>query len=223
MIPPPPVVAATISLNHHKPPSATTNPPPADESTTTIITIQDNSTTTTSSGHIGITINRNAPPFLIPNHKFYNFRGLLYLIYGVALVVMYPTLAQLTQLKFQNYKQSPFEALSFFANTTVVAYTTAILSSVALFYLIPQLENSTKERVSRIYYIYVILKSVFYFSSILAPLSLVLVLLIPPKFIWIGYIVIFALFIAIVVCNFSDYIKLVYKKDGSNLGDVQID
>ncbi|KAJ9547867.1 hypothetical protein OSB04_020410 [Centaurea solstitialis] len=381
MISPPAAAISDMDENHHPPPpSATIDPPtPEDESTTTttIITFQDGSSSITTSGsgatHIAITMNGNAPPFLIPNHKergrfkqeryqfkktggrfstthfssshsnligaevlvvaaakvvvlevvlvaeddsqphifplhtqtslvlrcwwwrqrrwwcwrwcwwrrwlvvaevagggggggrggvggggaavwvvaddgalacggrrwqstadeggcrrwsreeekiSYNFPGLLYLIYAVALVVMYPSLAQLTQLKFQNYQQSPFETHSFFAYMTIVAYTIAILSSVILFYLFPQLENSAKECACRIYYIYVILKSVFYFSSIVAPLSLVLVLLIPHKFNWIGYIIIFALFLVVVVCNLSTCKKLLY--NGSNLGDVQV-
>ena len=154
--------------------------------------------------------------------RIHKYGGILYLLYGGALVVMYPSLTQLAQLKFQNYKQSPFETHSFFANMAVVAYTIAIPTSVILFAMKTHLESSTREHFYPIYCnIYKTLKSVFCFSGILAPFSLVLMLLIPHELNWIGYLLILVLFIVIFACNSLYYKVMLRKKDASKFGTVQ--
>lgn len=122
---------------------------------------------------------------------------------------MFPSLIALVGLKFQNKALSPFETCSFFANMAVIAYIIAIPISAALFCLKIRL---AKESSPPIYYR--ILHCVFYFSSLLAPLSFVLVLFLPRRFDMIGYLIVFTLFIAVVACSFSDYIC---KKSASNL------
>ena len=149
--------------------------------------------------------------------RIHKYGGILYLLYAGALVVMYPSLTQLAQLKFQNNKQSPFETHSFFANMAVVAYTIAISASVILFAMKTHLESSTREH----FYIYKTLKSVFCFSGILAPFSLVLMLLIPHELNWIGYLLILVLFIVIFACNILYYKVILREKDASKFGTVQ--
>nr|GEV56231.1 GPI transamidase component PIG-T [Tanacetum cinerariifolium] len=168
------------------------------------------------SGQVAITI-EDAPqvPFHAANptrdELIHTYGGILYLLYAGALVVMYPSLTQLAQLKFQNNKQSPFETHSFFANMAVVAYTIAIPTSVILFAMKTHLGSSIREDFYPIYYIYMTLKSVFCFSGVLAPFSLVLMLLIPHEFNWSGYLLILVLFIVISAFNFLDY-KVILRK-----------
>ena len=144
----------------------------------------------------------------------------LKLIYSVALVVMFPVLTQLAQLKFP--KDSPFETHSFFAYTGVVAFVVAIPASITYFGLMMNyLESLHNGSLTHIYYIYMIVRCVFCISVILAPLSFVLVLLIPNDgYYWIGYFNISLLFVVIVAHNVIDYIKLRCKKNPSNIGSV---
>ncbi|KAJ9547847.1 hypothetical protein OSB04_020390 [Centaurea solstitialis] len=55
---------------------------------------------------------------------------------------------------------------------------------------------------------YTILKVVFCFSGILAPLSLVMMLFIPHNLNWIGYLIICLLLGGVAGCNVCGYIKL---------------
>ena len=155
--------------------------------------------------------------------RFHDYKGIWYLLYTGAIVIMYPSLVEVAQLKFQDSKLSPFETHSFFAYTVIVAYTIAIPTSMILFYMRIRLETSIKECFSLNNYMYKILKNVLYFSGILAPLSLVLVLIIPHGYKWIGYSTIASLFVIIVACNLSDYIKLLCKKSVAKLGVLRRD
>ncbi|GJY86970.1 hypothetical protein Tco_0500996 [Tanacetum coccineum] len=132
------------------------------------------------------------------------YGGIFYLLYAGFIVVMFPLLTQLAQLKFP--KQSPFETHSFFTNMAVVALTICIPTSVILFAMDSRLLEISSTRAH--FYIYKTLKRVFYFSVILAPFSLVLMLLIPHEFNWIGYLLVLVLFIVILACNFLDYIVI---------------
>ncbi|KAF5810450.1 hypothetical protein HanXRQr2_Chr04g0169571 [Helianthus annuus] len=125
---------------------------------------------------------------------------------------MFPSVVSLVSLKFQNKARSPFETHRLLANMAVVAYIIAIPMPVALFCLKARLD---RESFPHIYYR--ILQSVFCFWSLLAPLSFVLVLFLPPGFGLIGYIIVFILFIVIVASSFCNYIRLPFKTDLSNL------
>ncbi|KAI3801120.1 hypothetical protein L1987_29223 [Smallanthus sonchifolius] len=156
---------------------------------------------------IAISIDQTPPQFPNPA-QFLNYPGILYLIYAATLLYMFPSMIALVDLKFQNNAHSVFESRSLFANMAVVAYIIAIPTSVALFCL---KASSNWERLPPIYLR--ILKSVFYFSSLVAPLSFVLVLFLPQRFNLIGYSLVFTLFLFIVACSFSNYI---FKKDAPN-------
>ncbi|KAL8236384.1 hypothetical protein R6Q59_017465 [Mikania micrantha] len=151
--------------------------------------------------------------------RFHNHPGMLYLIYAATLLYMFPSLMALVELKYQNKPHSPFETHGFFANMAAVAYIIAIAMSVTLFCLKARLKRSNPEIESPVYYR--ILRSAFYFSSLLAPLSLVLVLFFPHGFDFIGYSLVFTLFLVIVACSFSNYIKFLCKKDASKFEDLQ--
>ncbi|KAI3702294.1 hypothetical protein L6452_28027 [Arctium lappa] len=109
-----------------------------------------------------------------------------------ALIMMYPSLIALVQVKFQSEKQSPFETHGSFMIMSVVALITAICTSGILFYIRDHSQSSMGKHFSLIHYM--ILKAVFCFSGILAPLSLVLTLFIPQNLNWIGYLIICTLF-----------------------------
>ncbi|KAL8191902.1 hypothetical protein R6Q57_028633 [Mikania cordata] len=138
------------------------------------------------SGQITISIkppdHEITPSLLHP--QFHKHPGMLYLIYAATLLYMFPSLMALVELKYQNKPYSPFETHGFFANMAAVAYIIAIAMSVALFCLKARSERSNPEIESPVYYR--ILQSVFYFSSLLAPLSLMLVLFFPHGFDFIG-------------------------------------
>ncbi|GJW24903.1 hypothetical protein Tco_0038714 [Tanacetum coccineum] len=153
---------------------------------------------------IGCTVSSSIATKRIAEFHFYQKK--LKLIYTLALVVMFPALTQVAQLKFQN--KSPFESHMLFASMGVVAYVVAIVASVTFFAMGDYLESLNKESSSGICYIYVILRCVFCFSVILAPLAFVLMLLVSDGYYWIGYSIICALFAVIVTCNVTDYIKL---------------
>nr|GEY29461.1 hypothetical protein [Tanacetum cinerariifolium] len=146
----------------------------------------------------------------------------LKLISSVALVVMFPVLTQIAQLKFP--KDSPFETHSFFTYTGVVAFVVAIPASITYFELMNYLESLRNGCLTHIYYICMIVRCVFCISVIFAPLSFVLVLLIPKDgYYWIGYFNVSLLFVGIVSYNVNDYINLLCKKSLSNIGGVYRD
>ncbi|GKC24564.1 ABC transporter I family member 1 [Tanacetum coccineum] len=224
-----PPTAQCVASNVHGPHESTTLCMESSVPDSTIICMEsldtDLSNANRRSGQVAITVEdarQDAPhvPFHAANpthEQIHKYGGMLYLLYAGALVVMYPSLTQLAQLKFQNNKQSPFETHSFFANMAVVAYTIAIPASVILFAMKTHLESSIGEPSYPIYYIYMTLKIFFCFSGILAPLSLVLMLLVPHEFNWIGYLLILVLFIAI----FAYKMILRKIKDASKFRTVQ--
>ena len=155
--------------------------------------------------------------YILFHVRFHHYKKIWKLVLTVALFAMFPSLAQVGQLKFTN--KSPFETHTFFSNMGVVSYVIAIPTSVLFFAMANYIEDFTKECSSRIYYFYMILRCVFCFSVILAPLSFVLVLLIPnDRYYWIGYFNISLLFVVIVAHHVIDYIKLRCKKKPSNIG-----
>lgn len=115
------------------------------------------------------------------------------------LLSMYGPLIGLVQVKFQNNDESPFETHHLFMIMSVVAFSTSALFFRLLFY-------TTTTIPPPVYYM--VVTSVILFLAILAPLSLVLVLFIPQRLIWIGYSVVCVLFLSVVTYNFIDYILL---------------
>ncbi|GJX79201.1 hypothetical protein Tco_0327350, partial [Tanacetum coccineum] len=71
--------------------------------------------------------------------EFHCYQKILKHIYTLALVVMFPALTQVAQLKFQN--KSPFESHTLFANMGVAAFVVAILASVTFFAMGDYLES----------------------------------------------------------------------------------
>lgn len=125
---------------------------------------------------------------------------------------MFPTLVEVAQLKFQDEKHSVFETHGVFVNMAVVGYIVAIPMSVVLFGLKAYIERSTTENFCTVYY--KILRSVFFFISLLVPTSFVLVLYLPSRFDIVGYAIILTLFLVVVASSFSYYIiKCFSKKD----------
>ncbi|GKD77988.1 hypothetical protein Tco_1340609 [Tanacetum coccineum] len=152
--------------------------------------------------------------------QFQYYKKIWKLIFTVALFAMFPSLAQVGQLKFTN--TSPFVTHVFFSNMGVIAYVIAIPTSVIFFAMANYLEGLANEPSSRTYYIYMILRCVFCFSAILAPLSFVLVLLIPNDgYYWIGYLIISLIFAVIVTYNVIDYLRCKIKL--SDLSNFQRD
>ncbi|KAI3772912.1 hypothetical protein L6452_04107 [Arctium lappa] len=150
--------------------------------------------------------------------RIYSYPGILYLLYVGALLIMFPSLIGLAQLKFENKNRTVFETNPFFANMGVVAYIIAIPIAMILIYINTDLENSVKECLH-----YKILINVFWLSAILAPFSFVMVLFIPHRYNWIGYFSICVLFLVIIACNLIDYKNLFGKKDLSNLEALETD
>ncbi|KAJ9548096.1 hypothetical protein OSB04_020639 [Centaurea solstitialis] len=142
--------------------------------------------------------------------RFQNYSRVLQLLYTGALIVMYTPLIALLQLKFQSEERSPFETHGSFLIMSLVALTIATLTSGILFYITGPLQRSMAKRFSFIHY--KILKVVFCFSGILAPLSLVLTLFIPHNLNWIGYMIVCTLFVVVVGCNICGYVKLLDKE-----------
>ncbi|XP_022004987.1 uncharacterized protein LOC110903139 isoform X2 [Helianthus annuus] len=174
--------------------------------------------TETKNSNMEITISikpdETMPPFPNPNPhsaQVHNYPGMLYLIYAATLVYMFPSMINLVELKFQNKERSVFETHGVFAYMAVVAYIISVPMSVALFCWRARFESLKMKSLSLIYYN--ILQSLFYFSSILAPLSFVLVLFSFHGLDLIAYSLVFTLFLAIVACSFSNYI---FKKDAPN-------
>ncbi|KAJ9547865.1 hypothetical protein OSB04_020408 [Centaurea solstitialis] len=164
---------------------------------------------------------QSTPPSPVNNarfERFYNYPGILYLLYVGALLVMYPSLIGLAQLKFENKNRTPFETNTFFANMAVVSYIIAIPIAMILFYINIDLENSVKEHLY-----YKILINVFWLSAILAPFSFVMVLFIPHRYNWIGYFTICVLLLVIIASNLIIYKSLLGKGDESNLEALQPD
>ncbi|KAK1410649.1 hypothetical protein QVD17_37186 [Tagetes erecta] len=143
---------------------------------------------------------------------FKKYPEILYLVYSAALLYMFPTLIEVAQLKFQNETHSVFETHTVFVNMAVVGYIVAIPMSVVLFGLKAYIERSTTESFCTVYYI--ILRSVFFFISLLVPISFVLVLYLPSRFNIVGYVIILTLFLVVVASSFSYYIiKWLGKRD----------
>lgn len=138
--------------------------------------------------------------------RFRECSEILYYVYVGTLLVTYTPLIGLIQVKFQNGNMSPFKTHSFFMIISVVALVMATLTLRILFYINSRFENECSSPIHHI-----ILINIAWFSTLLAPLSLVLVLFIPTKLIWIGYSIVCALFLAIVACNFIGRIYLLGK------------
>ncbi|KAD3067775.1 hypothetical protein E3N88_35655 [Mikania micrantha] len=113
------------------------------------------------------------------------------------------------QVKFHD--DSPFETHGYLIIMSLVALPVAITTSGILFYTDDPRENTNISDIR-----YVILNFVFFFSTIVAVLSLVLVLFVPAKFNWTGYAIICALFTFMVACNLCFYGRLHVKKDVPN-------
>ncbi|KAD3067743.1 hypothetical protein E3N88_35623 [Mikania micrantha] len=130
-------------------------------------------------------------------------------IYVGTFFIMYVSLIGFIQVKFHD--DSPFETHAYLIIMSLVALPVAITTSGILFYTDDPIENTSISDIR-----YVILNFVFFFSTILAVLSLVLVLFVPAKFNWTGYAIICALFTFMVACNLCCYGRLHEKKDVPN-------
>lgn len=150
---------------------------------------------------------------------FYDYSRVLQHIYTGTFFAVYTALIGLIQVKFQNKANSAFETHISFIIMYVVALPLAIITSGILFYTNNPLEKS-KINFTPIHY--TLLKIVFSFSTILAPLSLVSILFIPPQLNWIGYLIIYAIFAVTVANNVLGYKRLHEKKDLPNLGAHQM-
>ncbi|KAM0047597.1 hypothetical protein Hdeb2414_s0008g00265151 [Helianthus debilis subsp. tardiflorus] len=150
-----------------------------------------------------------------PHHnRFLGSSKILQFMLNATLVIMYAPLVSLVQLMFQHEEHSVFKTHGSFMIMSVVALTIATLSSGLLFYINDNIESQTRKHFSLVHYM--ILKSVFCFSGMLAPLSLLLVLFIRDReHHWIGYSIICALFGVVVASNFFVYIKLRGKKNNA--------
>lgn len=122
-----------------------------------------------------------------------------YLSCGI-LLSMYGPLIGLVQVKFQNNNQNPFETHYMFMIMSVIAFSTSTLLSFKL------LVYDTTINMASIYY--TIVSSVIFFLAVLTPLSLVLVLFVPPRLVWVGYLIVCVVFVTVVICNFMNYISL---------------
>ncbi|KAL8207996.1 hypothetical protein R6Q57_007408 [Mikania cordata] len=115
------------------------------------------------------------------------------------LLSMYGPLIGLVQVKFQNNHQSPFETHTLLMIMSVIAFSTsAILSFIFLVSTTINLPSIS----------HTIISNVIFFLAVLAPLSLVLVLFVPPKLIWIGYSIVCLLLVTIVTYSFVNYTSL---------------
>ncbi|KAL8237172.1 hypothetical protein R6Q59_018253 [Mikania micrantha] len=130
-------------------------------------------------------------------------------IYVGTFFIMYVSLIGFIQVKFHD--DSPFQTHGYLIIMSLVALPVAITTSGILFYTDDPHENTNISGIR-----YVILNFVFFFSTILAVLSLVLVLFVSTKFSWTGYAIICALFIFMVTYNLCCYGRLQEKKDVSN-------
>ncbi|KAD5316957.1 hypothetical protein R6Q59_032224 [Mikania micrantha] len=125
-------------------------------------------------------------------------RMLHYLKCGI-LLSMYGPLIGLVQVKFQNNHQSPFETHTLLMIMSVIAFSTsAILSFIFLVSTTTNLPSISRA----------IISNVIFFLAVLAPLSLVLVVFVPPKLIWIGYSIVCLLLVTIVTYSFVNYTSL---------------
>lgn len=67
-----------------------------------------------------------------------------------------------------------------------------------------------------------ILDIAFWFSLILSPLSLVVVILIPSNMKWVGYTMVFVLFVWMVVIYSRGFKRLPNKKDADKFGGIEM-
>ncbi|KAI3819826.1 hypothetical protein L1987_13678 [Smallanthus sonchifolius] len=106
--------------------------------------------------------------------QFHDYSRILPFMFTGTLMVIYIPLVSLVQLMFQNEGQSPFRTHGPFMITSVVALIIATITAGLLFYINDNVESHIREHVRLIHYM--ILKTTFCFSGILAPLSLLLVI-----------------------------------------------
>ncbi|MFS7966749.1 hypothetical protein Hanom_Chr09g00777441 [Helianthus anomalus] len=116
------------------------------------------------------------------------------------LLSIYGPLIGVVQVKFQNNSQTPFETHNMLMIMSVIAFSTSTLLAFRLFIY------TTTTKLPSIYY--TIVSSVVFFLAVLAPLSLVLVLFVLPRLVWIGYTIVCVLFVTVVTYNFMDYKSL---------------
>ncbi|KAJ9559838.1 hypothetical protein OSB04_004998 [Centaurea solstitialis] len=105
----------------------------------------------------------------------------------------------LLQLKFQNEEYSPFNAQGFFCIMSPIALCITLLLFGGMSCAVDLLQNSGM--------VYKILLNVACFTGVLAHLSLLFVLLFPPKLNLVGYAIIFVLLMVVVAYTFSSHIK----------------
>lgn len=106
--------------------------------------------------------------------------------------------------KFQWEEQSPFDTQGFFCFVSPLSLCITILAYLILFDAKNTLKCSDMARK--------ILTGVFYFTCILAHLSLVLLYFIPPKLNWLGYSIVSGVFLVMVAYTFLDHMMMLGMK-----------
>ncbi|CAH1424781.1 unnamed protein product [Lactuca virosa] len=153
--------------------------------------------TTRPEGEIAISIDPNIlpEPFQRPTWLRICSR-MLHHVHVERLLVLYTSLIGLVQLKFQSTQESAFETHCFFMFMSLAAVIIFVLS-----YWILDYTSYTNQLYNYPIILQKILVIVALFTIILAPLSLVLVLLVPPTLMWIGYSIVCLIVIAIIAYN----------------------
>lgn len=126
---------------------------------------------------------------------------------------MIGTLVLIIQLNFQKESIPPMETHCLFMIISFGALSMITLASGIMFYTNNQLLSPVYD---------MILDITFWLSLILSPLSLVLVILIPPNMKWVGYTLVFMLFVGIVVFYSRRLKRLHDKKHADNFGDIEM-
>lgn len=122
------------------------------------------------------------------------------------LLAAYASLIGLLQLKYHD--ESAFETHRFFMTLSVVAMTIFALAYWILEYHICENSNTTNES----YVIHKILVCIAFFSMVTGLLSIILVLLLPAKFIWIAQAAMGLIVLAIIACVSIEHVNSLPKK-----------
>lgn len=105
---------------------------------------------------------------------------------------------------------STYETYGWFLIASIVAHAMTISTSWLKFYTANDLRNPMKENLSPVSN--KILNSVIWFSAIISYLSLLLVVILPHKILWVGYAVLCLLFVVIFVLSFIGLIKVFWER-----------
>ncbi|KAL4571927.1 hypothetical protein LXL04_018695 [Taraxacum kok-saghyz] len=120
------------------------------------------------------------------------------------------------QLKFEKETHTPFTTHTGFIIISIASIFMTLISSGIVVYTNHKLQSLMKEHFSPVFE--VILKTLLWFSFINTPLSLMLLLFLPHIYNWTGYVMVCALFLAVIGVKFKSFKRLLAAQRVNNLG-----